>query len=539
MKRRGMIVGMVALFAWQAGAAVVEQFGREVVAFTARGTYANPYTECSAEAVLTEPDGKTTRTIPLFWDGGTQWKLRVSPDKVGTWKWNVRSADAGLNAQRGSFDCVASARPGSIRPMTGAPLHFERQNGERFWFMGDTAWALFTDSAQEKHDRATAHAYLDARAAQGFNVVHSMLMAESGWGNPGGLPFTDISAEKINPGYWQEVDQRLAYANAKGLVVGLALAWGDKRKVEPFAWRRLPNLEARQRYARYIAARYGAYDVYFIVSGEWHGEVRTRGSDDETIRKEFIAIGDALKAADAHGRMAAIHPMTREGSVREFNAAAWMSFGDYQQNYRDLHARLLQSRTFNKPVVNSEYGYHLRDQSGDGVPDKDNSTSLEAIRHATWDIVMAGGYAVTGFGTTYFGGNRDPGPFDLHAQKNTAWEQQFGHIKRLFTSLDWWKLVPHDELVSCATKRGGDTQELKQVAPPKTTYWCLAEPGRVYMIYARGVTEPLLVDVKEASLKASLFNPRTGETTAATVERREGKLQIKLPDAEDWVVLIR
>ena len=43
--------------------------------------------------------------------------------------------------------------------------------------------------------------------------------------------------------------------------------------------------------------------------------------------------------------MIAIHPMTAHGSVREFNAAQWMAFGDYQQNYRDLHARVLESRT--------------------------------------------------------------------------------------------------------------------------------------------------------------------------------------------------
>jgi hypothetical protein len=139
-------------------------------------------------------------------------------------------------------------------------------------------------------------------------------------------------------------------------------------------------VEARKRYARYIAARYSAYDVYFIVSGEWHGEVRTRPSTDDAVRKEFIEIGDALAAADPHGRMVAIHPMTAQGSVREFNSARWMSFGDYQQNYRDLHGRVLESLKLNKPVVNSEYGYFLRDSSGDGVPDKDNSTSAAAIQ---------------------------------------------------------------------------------------------------------------------------------------------------------------
>ena len=102
--------------------------------------------------------------------------------------------------------------------------------------------------------------------------------------------------------------------------------------------------------------------------------------------------------------------MGSDGSSREFNIAEWMSFGDYQQNYNELHRRILESRKFNKPVVNGEYGYYLRDQDGNEIPDKSNSTSLKSIRFASWDIVMAGGYFVTGFGTTYFGGYRDPAP---------------------------------------------------------------------------------------------------------------------------------
>ena len=33
---------------------------------------------------------------------------------------------------------------------------------------------------------------------------------------------------------------------ARGIVCGLALAWGDKRKHEPFAWRQVPDVEARE-----------------------------------------------------------------------------------------------------------------------------------------------------------------------------------------------------------------------------------------------------------------------------------------------------
>jgi hypothetical protein len=367
-----------------------------------------------------------------------------------------------------------------------------------------------------------------------------MLLSEAGWGNRGGQPWDDISAEKLNPGYWQEVDLRLAHANSQGIVCGLALAWGDKRKVEPYAWRRFKDLEARKRYARYIAARYSAYDVYFIVSGEWQGEIRTRGSTADAVRQEFIEIGDTLHAADPHGRMIAIHPMTAEGSVREFRAAKWMAFGDYQQNYRDLHGRILESRAANKPVVNAEYGYLLRDQSGDGVPDKDNSTSLDAMRNATWDILMAGGYVVTGFGTTYFGGNRDPGPFDLDAKKNDPWEAQLGHMRRVFLPLPWWKLEPHDELLTCETPRGKEGKEFNHVVPPATTYWCLSEPGRQYVLYVRGLTASvrLTLDAELPSLAATLFNPRTGERKDLGSVSGRDRFEFQPPDDQDWLALL-
>jgi hypothetical protein len=525
---------------FEAAAADVPKFGLYEAELKASGSYVNPYLECEAQATLTEPDGTTVRKVPLFWHDAAVWKFRFSPDNTGEWKWTVQSKDAGLNEKSGSFRVANSERKGSIRPMRDYPHHFERQDGSRFWFLGDTAWALFTDKAEEKHDREAAMRYLEARTSQGFNVVHSTLLSEAGWGNRAGMPFTEISAEKINPTYWQEVDERLAYANSKGLVCGLAVAWGDKQKKEPFAWRKFPSVEARKRYARYIAARYSAYDVYFIVAGEWHGEVHTRPSTEAEVKKEFIEIGKVMADADPHDRMMAMHPMTSHGSVREFNDAKWMSFGDYQQNYQDLHARLLQSRALRKPVVNSEYGYFLRDQSGDGVPDKDNSTSLASMRHASWDIVMAGGYLVTGFGTTYFGGNRDPGPFDLDAARNDDWEKQLAIMKEAFTRREWWKLEPHDALLTSGTARGKDGRELRVIAPPATTYWCLAERGRQYMIYGRGLNEPVTLSIQggAAGWRQEELDPRSGQTKESAAEVEDGRFTYRPPDEKDWVVFL-
>lgn len=521
------------------GKPAVEKYGFFETAFTASGSYENPYLQLTAEAEIKRPDGSKW-TIPLFWDGGQTWKLRISPDIKGKWSFIVRSADKGLNGKTGSFKCRKSSLTGSIQPMKGYPHHFEYQNGEPVWFMGETAWALFTDNAEEKHDRQGVEKFLEARASQGFNAVHSMVLSEAGWGNSGGMPWEDLASQKINPGYWQEMDARVKSANQKGLVVGLAIAWGDKNRKVPFSWRMFPDQAARERYARYMAARYSAYKVYYLVSGEWHGEVRTRPSTDPEMKKEFTAIGDALDKAEPHGRMIGIHPMTSGGSVREYNDATWMSFGDYQQNYRYLHARMLESFKFNKPVVNSEYGYHLRDSNGDGVPDKDNSTSLESIRYSSWDIAMTGGYFVTGFGTTYFGGFRDPGPFNIDAAKNDDWELQIGFIKKFFSGLEWWKLESHDEWLTSAASRGEDGKQFNQLAPPETTYWLLSEPGKQYLIYGRGLTDPLKVQLgKNAGDKyrAMLMNPRTGEIrTIAEDQQIDDNYTWNLPDKNDWVL---
>jgi hypothetical protein len=519
------------------------------LSFEAAAAPANPYRELTAAAKVTRPGGGIWN-VPLFWDGGRTWKLRLSPDAVGRWSYSVNSADSGLNGRSGSFECTESARPGGLVVHKSSPSHFARQNGKPVYFLADTAWGYFSDSPEDNHHRAQAEHYAKTRASQGFNAIHVMGMSEQGVGNNRGLPFTDISQEQINPAYWQEVDERIAYANRAGLTVGIALAWADKRKVEPFAWRKLPTIEARKRYARYIGARYGAYDVYFLVSGEWHGEIRTRdNADPEVVFAEFVELGDVLEKADPHDRMIGIHPMTAHGSVREFvPAASWMSFGDYQQNYRHLHDRILMSRHLPGPVVNSEYGYLLRDSNGDGLPDKSNSYSTEDMRFSSWDIVTAGGYLVNGFGTTYFAGHRDPGPFDVDAAKNDEWERQIGYIRSFFEQTQWWNLYPADALLSSKAERGPDRPAPNQregaarsdVRPPAVAYWAMANPGSAYVIYVRGTTEPVTLEISARPRRYDIrqFNPRTGEYKSTGASVVKDRWIYTPPDTSDWVVLL-
>jgi hypothetical protein len=277
------------------------------------------------------------------------------------------------------------------------------------------------------------------------------------------------------------------------------------------------------------------------VAGEWNASGRDAGNDQ--LLQEYVLIGDALRAADPHRRMTGIHPGCHGNHfVREFNgAAAWMDFGDYQQNYIHLNAEVVASRCFDKPVVNSEYAYALRDADEDGVVDKPNSQSVEVTRHATWDIVMGGGYVVSGFGSTYMGGARNLGPFAVDAPQNDDWEAQIQHLPALFHETAWWRLEPRNDLLACATARSEERQIHGRPAPPVTTYWCLAEPGEQYVVYVRGLMTKvaLSLDAQAGTYTVRQYDPRSGAFEDLGQHEGLSTFSYRPPDERDWVILLR
>ena len=159
---------------------------------------------------------------------------------------------------------------------------------------------------------------------------------------------------------------------------------------------------------------------------------------------------------------------------------------------------------------------------------------------------MAGGYLVTGFGTTYFGGHRDPGNFDWAAPKNRIWEQQIGALKRFFEAAGFRRLIPADELISSETLRGDDIytgapgQRGRELHPPKATYWALTDPGRTYVAYVRGITAPMRLELGARANRFHVreFNPRTGEFRKLPEVEIRDSWQFTPRSAEDWVILL-
>ncbi len=525
MKKGAPVVAVVSALTSLVYAEDVPRFAVLEMSFIHAGTYDNPYRDVTATATLRRPGGAEW-TIPLFWDGQAVWRLRVAPDVTGEWSYVVRSTDAGLNGQSGAFRCVESNLRGSIQPMTGHPLHFQYQDGTPFWFFGDKAWRVFQTDPAKKLDHDSAMHHVDVRAEQGFSYMHTELAGTGGLasgGNEGGDLFVDAGREIINPAFLQEVDRRLHHINDRGIVCGMVVLYGMG---DPY-WGSLPSDEARLRFARYVVARYSAFAVVFLVAGEWQYMV-----DRADL---FRAVGREIRKTDPHGRMIGIHPGPGPYiSSQEFGDEDWMSFGEYAQAYfapdkqeatdanrDDLHAFILNARKHGKPVVDAEYAYYLRDQDFDGVVDKPNSHTRDSFRRASWVIPMGGGYFVTGFGTTYFGGRREVGPFLVDDPRHKVAVADLDHLHRFFTALEWWRLEPHDELVEAD---GGYA-------------YCLAEAGTTYVIYVAGANGADLT-LADGEYSVSRYDPRTGQSPELPGPAR-GSVRLEAPDTQDWVFVVR
>jgi hypothetical protein len=103
-------------------------------------------------------------------------------------------ADANLNSSRATG--VVSKRPAAADEELRGTSAAGRL---AVLVLGDTAWALYTDKAEEKHDRLRPCNVVPAH--QRHQRVALMLLGEAGWGNRAANPGT-ICRPANQSGYW-------------------------------------------------------------------------------------------------------------------------------------------------------------------------------------------------------------------------------------------------------------------------------------------------------------------------------------------------
>ncbi len=309
--------------------------------------------------------------ISAFWDGDSTFRVRFSPQQTGVWQWQVQSADMTLSVLSGEFVCAGKlpdehiSKYGFVRISPENPMILA--NERPFFLLGDTQWSFSTDALSEQDFRR----YVEVRAEQGFNYIHGVayqLFPPGNDKNEGGQAFFQNHADSLNPAFWREFDQRIAYLNEKGIVAGFMFAWGDG------GWQVFQTRQQAERFTRYLVRRYGAYNVFWIVAGEY---------EEADVVGGYGNIAGVIAASDPYAHPITIH--TVHSSADSLDLLPWQSL-IYQQTTDP--ALVAVDRPHGKPVVNSEFGY-------------EGYQSADSVRIDAWQIVMRGGFPVYGNYETY------------------------------------------------------------------------------------------------------------------------------------------
>lgn len=351
----------------------VPLYGVYEILFAGAGNTASTYRNAaSVKVIFTGASGEAlgkSHTVYAFWDGKQNYRVRFMPDALGDWCWLSSSRDYNLDGHGGGLRSVGrlpnehASYNGPLAVSRPFPYTFANAEGTPFLFIGDTQWAFASDALIWPNEFKT---YVDARALQGFNYVQGRAFSIAPSGNDrneGGVAFFTNNVDSLNPAYWQALEQRIAYLNAKGFVVGLALGWPGE------TWPLFTTQKQIERYLAYVVNRYAAYNLVWITSGEYEKGAPLTG---------HAFIGQWLKANDPYHHVITTH--TLDTSADDFGTAGWQS-AIHQQSVDP--ALITQDRHFNKPVLNSGFGF-------------EGKQTADELRKDIWQIMLRGGFFVYG-----------------------------------------------------------------------------------------------------------------------------------------------
>jgi hypothetical protein len=140
-------------------------------------------------------------------------------------------------------------------------------DGSPFFYLADTAWELL-----HRCTLAEAELYLRDRAAKGFTVIQTVLLAElDGLRVPdagGRLPLVDEDPARPNEEYFEHVDAVFDIAQSLGLFIGLLPTWGDKWNLRWGTGPEMLTSKGARSFGAYVGRRYAQRNVVWILGGD-------------------------------------------------------------------------------------------------------------------------------------------------------------------------------------------------------------------------------------------------------------------------------
>jgi len=383
------------------------------------------------------------------------------------------------------------------------------QEGQPFFWLGDTAWNLF-----QVPNREDAELYLATRARQGFTVIQAgIVMGEervAGTARPntyGDTAFidNDPARPRVTPGsdpkvaeeydYWDHADYVIDRARAHGLTLGilpLFVGWrGDGYK-----YLKTSNAYA---YGKFLGERYRAKPhIVWILGGDNVADTEEKRTLWSLVAK---GITEAVAGAEDYSKtMMTYHCPGGNSSSKWFHAAPWLDFHMIQTwgDYKSIPARIAADYKLTPPKPTG---------LGEGAYENGNqykwTVNALAIRQQAYWSYLSGGYHTYGNTDVWnFSSYKGEAFQDWKRALRAPGAQHLGVLRKILGSLEWWKLVPDAAVLAGATKA---------LAMRSTQ-------GDTILVY---LSNPAAISVRmdkltgPGAVHATWIDPRTGDRTEA------------------------
>jgi Protein of unknown function (DUF4038)/Domain of unknown function (DUF5060) len=487
----------------------------------------NPFTDVSLSGSFGKTGAASRTSVEGFCDSpdGSVFRIRFMPPSPGDYTYSISYRQGGFEkSHTGEFHATDGHRRGVLRVDPQYRWHFIWEGtSEHYFFNGTTAFWLvgwrddrtIEYSIERLHRMkinrlrvllaGNAHIFWGEPVMTGENFT----MALRPWmaKDPDSFDHPGIDYARFNISYWQKWERMLRFARERDVIISV-IQDISTHKAQPVEYS-----EDERRYLRYMVARLSAFSNITYDLGD----------DMDSFRDEkwVHATGMLIESWDPYKHLGTSHPVHREHQDR---ASEWFGFTSIQDWRRPQHALMLEEREIQKktgrivPQTNEEYGYE--DHYPHWAPGP-GSDSAETLRHMAWEIAMAGAYGTAGE-TCRRGTNVWPdtggGWVNGRSDDSTVMLKGYEHMVDFFTSFEWWKTEPHDELVNNGA-------------------FCLANPGDIYAVYLPKEGS-VTIQLEPGTYQATWFNAFTGEKIPLPPVQGGVWTSPKTPGWLDWALLI-
>lgn len=408
----------------------------------------------------------------------------------------LAGAALGLGLARSNPAHAATTWPLSVH---SSGRYLVDSSGVPFLLHGDTCWSIVGQLTNAQIDT-----YLSDRAAKGFTALlfsapEAYYTSQSpSYNNVDGVapfaPMTDFASP--NGAYWNRVDYLVNGAKARGMVCVINPAYLG---YATDGWLGAVNAESNtdlQVYGAWLANRYRQGNIIWSMGGD-------HDSPSSLLAKQWNIVTGmrSVRTTD----IVTAHPLA-DGADASDAYTYWSGYAGFSLNWvygyetSGFYTHTLCSQAYQRPGPMPFVGFEFKYENSDGA-------SLAMLRRQSYGSLLSGACGqfygnlpIWHFGS-YRWGESYSGTWETNL--NSAGAVQQTYVKALFSSCEWWKLVPRTDTSLVASSLGSNAGRL---------YPARASDGSFAMIYVPSSQTVTVVmsALSSSSVRVRLYNPTTG-----------------------------